>query len=198
MTRFALHPGLNHMPSVTEEDMIWHLVKRHPWDLFALLSVLLDFAFFWTFGDGLFMASQTYFNLRKARKGLFLHILVARDTLHALFLMGLMVKLDGLLHPSPHDRVKRKDHYQSEEDDSSQKKPKPFSLDHGRNQDHPVFTFSHMAFLTTALVLLPLRVALFGKQVKTITYAIIFVAILARLAYEGIETKVLGFLPLMR
>jgi hypothetical protein len=70
------------------------------------------------------MASQTYFNLRKARKGLLLHELVARGTFQALLLMGLMVKLNGLLHPSPHDRGKKEDNYHDEKDDSRQKEPR--------------------------------------------------------------------------
>jgi hypothetical protein len=55
--------------------------------------------------------------------------------------MSFMVKFDGLFHPSPHDGPKEEDRHQDEKDDSHQKKPTSFSLDHGRDHFHPQFTF---------------------------------------------------------
>jgi hypothetical protein len=114
-----------------EEDMVGLIVKAYPLYGSPLLAELAELLLLWAISDGFFMASQAYFNLRKARKGLLLHELVARGTFQALLLMGLMVKLNGLLHPSPHDRGKKEDNYHDEKDDSRQKEPTPFSPCHG-------------------------------------------------------------------
>jgi hypothetical protein len=135
-----------------EEDMVGLIVKACPFYGSPCLLKHPYLLFLWALSDGFFMASQADFNLRKARKGLLFHVLMTRDTLHALVLMGLMVKLDGLLHPSSHDRGEKEDSYQDyqeEKDDTPQKKPTPFSLDHGRNWSHSSFTFFRMASLTT-------------------------------------------------
>jgi hypothetical protein len=60
-----------------EENVPWTPVEWHPWDLFLLLSVLLDFGLFWTFSDGFFMTFQTYLNAWRASKGSFSYVLVA-------------------------------------------------------------------------------------------------------------------------
>jgi hypothetical protein len=79
------------------------------------------------------MTFQTYFKLRGARKGMRLRVLVACDTFQTLLLMRLMVKLDGMLRPPPHDRRKKEDNYHDEMEDSRQEKPTPLSLDYGQN-----------------------------------------------------------------
>jgi hypothetical protein len=95
-------------------------------------------------GDGFFVAPQAYLDLRKAREDLFLHVLVTRDTFYALLLMGIMVKLDGLLHPSPHDRGKEEDDChdnKDEKEDPGQQKQTALPFDHERNSSHPSLTF---------------------------------------------------------
>jgi hypothetical protein len=110
MACFTLNPGHSHMPPVREENVFWHPVKGYPWDLSVFLSVLLDFGLFSTLSDGFFMAFPTDLDLWRASKGLLSHVLVACTAFHSLLLVGFMVKLDGLLHPSPHHRGKKEDH----------------------------------------------------------------------------------------
>jgi hypothetical protein len=129
----TIDPAQFNVPSVGEEDMIGLIVKAYPFYGNPFLLGNPNLLLLGAIRDGLFMAFQTYFYLRKARKGLFFHVLVACDTFQTLLLMRLMVKLDGLLHPPPHDRSKKEDNYHDEMDDSRQEKPTPFSLDYGRN-----------------------------------------------------------------
>lgn len=121
----------DHMHPVSEENVIGHLVKPAPLDLMVRFGELPDFILFWVFRYRLFMAFHTYLNLRNPREGPFSNILVARHTFQTLLLMGLMVKLNGLLHPSSRDRGEKRKNHHNGKDNSHQKEPAPSSFSHG-------------------------------------------------------------------